>query len=67
MGPLERRDVAPLTLLVIAGLILSEIAAATANVVSLGKMIPTWILQVVLVVVFSGAYLDSRGAGRRRA
>ncbi len=65
--PLERRDVAPLTLLVIAGLVLAEIAAATANVVPLGKMIPTWILQVVLVVMFSGAYLGSRGAGRSRA
>ena len=65
--PLERRDVAPLTLLVVAGLILAEIAAATANVVPLGKMIPTWILQVVLVVVFSRAYLDSHGADRSRA
>lgn len=65
--PVERRDVAPLTVVVIAGLILAEIAAATANVVPLGKMIPTWIFQVVLVVVFSGVYLDSRGARRSRA
>ena len=58
--PLERRDVAPLTVAVIVGLVVSEIAAAAANVVSINKMIPTWIMQAVLIIAFSGAYLGAR-------
>lgn len=63
--PLERRDVAVLTLVVIAGLILDEVAAVTESVVPMNKMIPTWVVQFVLVGGFSGAYLRSCSTGRR--
>lgn len=64
--PLERRDVAGLTLVVIAGFLLAEIAAVGANVVPVNKMIPTWAVQFVLVAMFSGSYLRSRDPSRHR-
>ncbi len=65
--PLERRDVAGLTVVVIAGLILAEIEAVMASVVPVNKIVPTWIVQFVLVGIFSGTYLRSRNGSRHRA
>lgn len=54
--PLERRDVAALTVLVIYGLVLSEIAAVLAGDIAAWRMIGTWFLQAVLLALFAGAY-----------
>jgi len=54
--PLERRFVAALTVLVIYGLIATEIAAVLAGAMPAWRMIPTWCLQAVLLALFAGAY-----------
>lgn len=54
--PLERRFVAPLTVLVIYGLVVTEVAAVHAGTLSAARLAPTWVLQAVLLVLFAGAY-----------
>jgi hypothetical protein len=54
--PLERAFVAVLTVLVIYGLIASEVAAVLSGHIVLSRMIPTWCLQVVLLGFFATAY-----------
>ena len=43
--PLERRVVAPLTFLVVGGIVVSEIAGAVAGVVDAWRVVPTWARQ----------------------
>jgi len=54
--PLERRFVAALTVLVILGLILTEGVAVHSGVLKAWRMAPTWCLQVLLLLLFGGAY-----------
>ncbi len=54
--PVERRFVAPLTVLVIYGLIFTEVVAVLSGSIAIWRMIPTWILQSVLLALFAGAY-----------
>lgn len=55
--PLERRFVAPLTILVIYGLVLTEVIAAASGHIALEKIAPTLCLQAALVTLFaSGAH-----------
>lgn len=54
--PLERRVVAALTVLVIYGLVATEVAAVFAGHVQLARMIPTWVLQAGLLALFATAY-----------
>jgi hypothetical protein len=54
--PIERRFVAALTVLVIYGLILTEIVAVTTGSLEAWRMVPTWCLQAVLLGLFAGAY-----------
>ena len=54
--PLERRFVAAATLVVIAGLILTEAAAVYAGGLETWRMVPTWGLQAILLLLFSGAF-----------
>lgn len=54
--PVERRGVALLTLVVIAGLVATEVAVVAAGHLSAGRMIPTWVIQGVLVCLFATAY-----------
>ena len=58
-NPLERRFVALLTLIVITGLILTEITLVLAGTVSLIKIIPTLAIQIVLAYLFITGYLYS--------
>jgi len=55
--PLERRFIAFLTILVIIGLIATEIFAIANGSININKMIPTWILQIVLLGLFSFSYI----------
>jgi len=57
--PLERRFVAPLTALVILGLILTEAVAVHSGGLEARRLIPTWCLQVLLLVLFTVAYARS--------
>lgn len=54
--PLERRVVAALTVLVIYGLVATEIAAVLTGAMPAWRMVPTWCLQAMLLALFAGAY-----------
>lgn len=54
--PLERRFVAALTVLVIYGLVATEIVAVVGGHMPAARMISTWILQAVLLGLFATAY-----------
>ena len=54
--PLERRFVAALTVLVIYGLVATEIAAVVAGHMPAARMVPTWVLQAALLTLFATAY-----------
>jgi len=54
--PLERRAVAALTVLVIYGLVVTEVLAVRAAAMPAWRMVPTWCLQGVLLALFAGAF-----------
>jgi hypothetical protein len=56
--PLERRFVAALTILVIAGLAATELHAVATGAMSAARVAPTWVLQAVLVALFAAGYHD---------
>ena len=51
--PLERKVVAALTVLVVCGLVLTEIVAVLSGHLSVGRMLPTWFLQTILLCLFA--------------
>jgi len=54
--PVERRFVAALTILVICGLVLTEIVGVLSGSLGWLRMLPTWCVQVVLLGLFAGAF-----------
>ena len=58
--PVERRPVAAFTAVVIAGLVVAEVCAVQAGVVAVGRIIPTWVLQALLLVLFIAAFYSGR-------
>ena len=54
--PVERRFVAALTILVIWGLVLTEVVAVLSGVLAGSRMLPTWCVQAVLLGVFASAF-----------
>jgi hypothetical protein len=58
--PLERKGVLPITLLVVFGLVVNEIVAARTGYISTRALVPTWIVQAVLTVLFLYSYLNAR-------
>jgi hypothetical protein len=54
--PVERRFVAALTVLVICGLVASEIVAVISGTLTARRLVPTGCLQAVLLTLFAGAY-----------
>jgi len=54
--PIERAFVAALTVLVIYGLVATEIVAVVSGHMPVWRMAPTWILQAALLALFAGAY-----------
>jgi uncharacterized membrane protein len=63
--PVERRAIAPLTSLVICGFVATEIVSVLAGWMVLWRMIPTWILQGILITLFGMGYYysDTSSAG----
>jgi len=57
--PLERRGVLPITVLVVAGLAWAGASAVSAGLISVPYMIPTWVMQALLVALFSYSYVAS--------
>ncbi len=58
-SPVERRGVALLTLVVIAGLVVTEVVAVAAGHLAAARLIPTWIIQAGLAYLFTTAYSRS--------
>jgi hypothetical protein len=65
--PFERAFVAPLTVLIIYGLVATEIAAVRAGALPAARMLPTWTLQAALLGLFVTAYHYPALARRRAA
>jgi hypothetical protein len=59
LRPQERRFVAALTALVLAGLMAAEAQAVNLGVVEAGRLIPVAVLQLALFVLFLVAYWRS--------
>ena len=55
--PLERRFTSFITILVIIGFIATEIFAVANGNINLDKMVPTFIIQTVLIGLFSFGYV----------
>ena len=64
--PLERRFIAFLTILVIIGLIATEIFAIANGSININKMISTWILQIVLLGLFSFSYVITHNISKEK-
>lgn len=57
--PLARKGVLLITVFpVILGIIATEVYAFITGFVPLGKVIGTWALQILLIALFSGSYLN---------
>ena len=56
--------VAPLTLLVVGGMVASELAGAAAGAVDAWRLGPTWCLQAILLVLIAWASFAERQASR---
>ena len=54
--PIERAFVAALTVLVIYGLAATEIVAVVSGALPAWRLIPTWMLQAILLGLFATAY-----------
>lgn len=61
--PLERRAIAAFTAVVIAGFIVTEIWAVQAGVLAADRMVPTFVLQSVLLGLFAAAFYSGRARG----
>jgi hypothetical protein len=59
--PLERRGILPITILVILGEVINEIIAAGTGYITPTALIPTWIIQAMLTILFGFSYFASRG------
>ncbi len=58
--PLERKAVAALTVLVIYGLVFTEIVAVLSGHIAVWRVLPTWVLQAMLLGLFSGGFHYSK-------
>jgi len=58
--PMERKVVAALTVLVVCGLVLTEIVAVLSGHLAAGLMLPTWFLQTILLSLFIGGFHYSK-------
>ena len=66
--PIERRFVGALTVLVIYGLVATEVIAVLSGRLALWRMLPTWALQVCCSRSLPAAFTTRRcGAGSARA
>jgi hypothetical protein len=63
--PVERKGILPITLLVVLGEVANEIVAARTGYITAAALVPTWIIQAVLSVLFVFSYLNARKAERQ--
>jgi len=63
--PVERKGVLLIVIPVVVGEALNQITAIPSGISSVGAMIPIWILQAVLIALFTFGYLNARSANAR--
>jgi hypothetical protein len=61
--PVERKGVLLIVIPVVLGLIGSEVGAVIFHFLSLREVAPIWILQLVLIALFSCSYWKARSIG----
>jgi hypothetical protein len=62
--PLERKGVLLITIIpVILGLILNEIVGVNSQFISIGTILPIWIFQAILILLFGYSYFNAKGVG----
>jgi len=60
--PVERRGVLLLTIVpILLGLVAAGIYAVTSHFIAPARMVPIWMLQLILIGLFSFAYFRARG------
>lgn len=65
--PLERKGIILITVIpVVIGLVLAGIFAVSVGMVKVENMIPTWILQTILLILFSYSYFSTTPDGKRK-
>ena len=60
--PMERKGVLLIVIPVVIGVALNQITAIPSGISSVGAMIPIWILQAVLITLFTFCYLNAGDA-----
>ncbi|MBN1120823.1 MAG: hypothetical protein JXJ17_07065 [Anaerolineae bacterium] len=58
--PMERKDILPITLVVVAGLVIFEVYSITAGYTTLISTIPTLVLQTAMSGMFVFSYLNAK-------
>jgi len=58
--PMERKVVAAFTVLVIYGLVLTEVMAVLSGYLAAWRILPTWFLQTILLCLFAGGFHYSK-------
>jgi len=58
--PMERRYVALLTSLILACFVVTEIVAISNNYIQLSKVVPSFVLQAILLIIFNYSFIISR-------
>lgn len=59
-NPLERKDILPLTLIIVAGYTIFEIYSIGIGYTALGKTIPVLIMQTAMSAMFIFSYMKAR-------
>lgn len=58
--PEARRGVLPITIVVLIGMLASGLAAAAAGFTKMSSLVPLFLIEVALIILFSVSYLLSR-------
>ncbi len=58
--PLERKDVLPITLVVVVGEIIIQVWGISVGFVPLGALIPSFIMQAIILFLFTFSYLNAK-------
>ena len=58
--PLERKDVLPITLVVVVGEIITQVWGISVGFVPLGALIPSFIMQAIILSLFTFSYFNAK-------
>jgi len=58
--PLERKDILPITFVVVIGEIITQIWGIIVRFVSLGTLIPSFIMQAIILSLFTFSYFNAK-------